>query len=151
MAKNNKLEADVVKKVVKIIFAIMRKVDDELFLTNFFLGDWNDQPLEVKQLLRRLKLKKNWDIRQPNLEAENIVREIANLCPNCRNLSDAISIASGDKETSTNSGCEKCWVDRLQNENKQIKEILHKHFICPQCGKKINPKCTIHTCLQKGK
>jgi len=65
------------------------------------------------------------------LQAENEVAkkqlyEIAHLCENCRALNDAIYIAGGRKHTSTESGCDRCWVDELQAEKKVLKKEKEK-------------------------
>ena len=44
----------------------------------------------------------------------NRIVEIENLCTNCRNLSDAQVIAGGEENSSTENGCYKCEVDKLQ-------------------------------------
>lgn len=48
-----------INDVIKVIEVIMKYVDSSEFLHKFFSGDWIDQPLEVKQLIKKLKLKNN--------------------------------------------------------------------------------------------
>jgi len=62
-------------------------------------------------------------------KANEQLREIGDLCNNCRNLSDAQEIAYGKEDTSTESGCDKCWVEQLQagletanEKNKRLRE-----------------------------
>lgn len=59
-------------------------------------------------------------------EKQKIIDEIAGLCSNCRNLSDAMEIAAGSKSDFVASvdGCQKCWVDKLESDNKDMKDIL---------------------------
>lgn len=52
--KQNRIE-----KLVEIIKTIVKYQDDTLFLTNFILGDWTNQPIEVKELIKKLKLTKH--------------------------------------------------------------------------------------------
>ena len=61
-------------------------------------------------------------------ELEGKLYEISNLCVNCRNLDDAQAIAfeGTDYTKSTESGCQKCWVDKLQVENKRLRDALEK-------------------------
>ena len=54
--------------------------------------------------------------------ANEQLREIGALCNNCRNLSDAQEIAYGKEDTSTESGCDKCWVEQLQAELVALQE-----------------------------
>ena len=61
--------------------------------------------------------------------AKKIIQEIVGLCPNCRNLDDAMAIAGGAEGTSTEEGCYKCEVERLDNENKKLKNVVNKKTI----------------------
>lgn len=45
-----------VSKIVKVLMVIRKYEEEELFLNNFILGDWEDQPLEVIRLIKKLKL-----------------------------------------------------------------------------------------------
>ena len=57
-------------------------------------------------------------------ENQERLREIKNLCENCRSLSDAIYIAEGRINTSTQSGCDKCWVEKLETKLDKAKEEI---------------------------
>ena len=51
----NKKQID---KAIEVIVVIMKYKDDVLFLNNFITGNWEDQPLEVKKLIKKLRLRK---------------------------------------------------------------------------------------------
>ena len=55
-------------------------------------------------------------------QKEEALNKIAHLCPNCRNLSDAQSIASGQDTPSTKNGCSQCDVEELDSQSRWLIE-----------------------------
>jgi len=62
--------------------------------------------------------------------AKKQLYEIAHLCENCRSLNDAIYIVHGRKNTSTKSGCDRCWVDELQTKVEKLRKAMELIRYC---------------------